>query len=294
MSDHIKPTIEELDKKIQETEKALETTEEQNPPEENEDENEADEVHDENEEDTPDEEDNDEDESDISEETDEEVDEEDNPPETSEKPEEETDEETEKNSTEKQLKESTKEARKLAEDKKKMDEAFHEAHNIPEPTEEELKNEYPTWDEMDDVTRKLAKDNLYNKKRFEAIDKTNEQRRAIDEWNQKVDDYIDSPKTLVHNPDLEGKQDDFRTYAKDKKRRNINFDVMVKAFLYDQSLTKKKNKGKMFETGTAGDNNKPKLRNDKISFEEAERLRNTNYNKYKEYVTAGKIEDPKL
>ena len=46
----------------------------------------------------------------------------------------------------------------------------------------------------------------------------------------------------------------------------------------------------MFEQGTGGPTDKPKLKGDKITLEEAMQLKKVDYKKYKEMLVAGKIE----
>jgi hypothetical protein len=268
MGNHQKPTKEELDAGITKTLQALEKTEEEQPQEE-----------------TPQEPEE--------ESREEEVLQEEEQPQEEPSSEEEPDEEEDVEKIKTQRAESTKEAQKLAEDKKLINEAFHEAENIPDPTVEELQAEYPLWDEMDDTTRRLAKDNFINKKWREAVSKANAERKVVKEWDNKVDTFLDNPKTFIHNPDLEGKQEEFKSYAKDESRRNVNFDLIVKSFLYDVTVTRKNesknNKGKMMETGTGGENVKPKPKSDTLSVDEGRKLMNVNYKKYVQYLKAGKI-----
>ncbi len=181
------------------------------------------------------------------------------------------------------------EVQKLNEDKKKINSAFIEANNLPEPTDQELKSEYTDWELMSDTEKRLAKDNLANRRRFEVLAKADEQRVVVEEWNDKVDEFIDNPKTLNHNPELEGKQTQFKEYAKDKTRRMQSMDLILKSFLYDVSKSQVKHTGKMLETGQGGDKKIMKPRDDKISVQESVRIRNSDYNEYVRLLKAGKI-----
>lgn len=189
----------------------------------------------------------------------------------------------------KKYRESSAEAKELAAEEKRMSEAFLEANNLPLPNEDELKLEYPEWDIMSDTEKRLAKDNLINKKRFEVLNKASEERRVVDQWNTKVDEYLENPKTFIHNPELEGKEEAFKTYAKDKTRRNSNFGLVVSAFLHDYEKTKVHHKGQMFETGSGGDKEVAKPKSDKISVEESAKLQQTDYNKWRRLLQEGKL-----
>jgi hypothetical protein len=70
----------------------------------------------------------------------------------------------------------------------------------------------------------------------------------------------------------------------------VPFNILVSAFLHEQTKGKIPNKGKMFETGSGGPNTKPTPTSNKITLEEARKLREVDYVKYKEYLQAGMIE----
>lgn len=185
--------------------------------------------------------------------------------------------------------ESSKEGEELAKEKKQIDQALHEARNLTAPTEEDLKAEYSDWDLMSETEKRLAKDNFVFKKRFEKIDKADEERRTVLQWGKKVDDFIENPKTLINVPELEGKQDKFKAFAKDKKRQNISLDILVPAFLHEYEKTKVKHTGKMLEVGKGGEKKISQPNDGKISIEESRRLRETNYAQYMRMLQEGKI-----
>lgn len=186
--------------------------------------------------------------------------------------------------------ESTREALVLHAQKKQMDDAVEKAAALPEPTEDEIKTEYPDFDLMTDTEKKLAKDNMINKRRFEYIHAASQAGKDQEQWIEKVDGFIQDPKTLADNPELEGKTDEFKVFASRPTRRGLNFQDLVLAFLGERSKLSAKHKGKMFETGSGGPNEKNKPKSDKISIEEGKRLRLTDYKKYTELLKAGKIE----
>ena len=185
--------------------------------------------------------------------------------------------------------ENQREAIILASKNKKLNEAIDNASKIAEPTKEELVAEYPEWEDMSTTEQRLAKDTLISKRRFSLIQDANKESHDIEAWNIKVDEYLIDPQTLIANPELEGKTEDFRLFAMKQSRRGIPFEDLVKAFLYDESKIPKKT-GKMIEEGAGGDNHKPKPVSDKISLEQARILRVTDYKKYSELLRDGRIE----
>lgn len=191
--------------------------------------------------------------------------------------------------------ESTREAQVLHAKNKKINEVIETATNLPDPTEEELKKEFSDWDVMTDTEKRLAKDNLKSTRRFAMLEEVTRESKDIESWNTKVDAFIDDPKTLVDNPELEGKLEDFKLFASKPTRRGVDFSDLVNAFNGEEAKkTKPKNKGAMFETGTGGPNGKDKPKSDKISIEQARILRQTDYKKYLDYLRAGKIDSSDL
>lgn len=185
---------------------------------------------------------------------------------------------------------SAREAQILHAKNKKISEALEKANQLETVTDEELEAEYGDVDLMDDTTKKLAKDNLLNKKRLSILDDVTKESKNIEDWNIKVDTFINDPKTLSDNPELEGRAEDFKIFATKKSRRGVDFETLVGSFLYD--VTKHaapRKKGQMFERGSGGPPIKPKLPDGKISVGEARLLMKRDYKKYKQMLKDGKI-----
>ncbi len=191
---------------------------------------------------------------------------------------------------EEKLSASARENQKIYAKNRVLNQALIEAEDAPEPTEEELTKEYPDWEVMSDTERKLAKDNETSKRWMGKVREAQNQAKKIEKWNESVDKFADDPVTLNENPELEGKIDAFREFAKQESSNSVPFNILVGAFLHEKSKEVFPNKGKMFETGTGGPNDKGQQKSGKISIEEGRKLRENNYDKWKEYVKAGKIE----
>ena len=181
--------------------------------------------------------------------------------------------------------ESTKENQKIRARTRIVDKAIDE--DIPEPTNEEMMVEFPNWEDMDENMQQLAKESTMNKKFRENLKKARLEGKRIDNWNEKVIEYVKDPETLVKNPDLEGRQEEFMVFATSDSHIDIDFDLLVPAFLHN-SKAPTKNKGAMFPTGNAGEKGKQKP--SKLTVEQGRKLRETDYSKWKRYLTAGKIE----
>lgn len=191
--------------------------------------------------------------------------------------------------------ESSRENQIVTAQKRKLVGVIDQAAKVDDISEDELKAKYPDWDALTDFEKKLARETQLANKRFAILDEANKEFKDIDAWNGKVEDFVGDPKTLIDNPELEGKIDDFKYFATKPTRRGADFADLVSAFLYDVSKQPKpKNKGAMFETGSGGPNDKIKPKSDKISYTEAKVLRTNNYKKYVELLRAGKIEEQEL
>ena len=171
-----------------------------------------------------------------------------------------------------------------------MNQALEEANEIPEPTDDEMKSEFNDWELMGETEKMLAKETVISRKWRGRISQAKEQAAKIEKWNESVNQFVEDPKVLSDNPDLEGKTEEFVEFATLDTNISVPFYFLVAAFLHEQSKERVSHKGKMFETGSGGPNDRPTPASDKISLEDARRLRETDYAKYKELLSAGKID----
>jgi len=260
MPKHIKPTKDEITKDLEKTQEDLEKLEETSPPPEEDEPVEADSTE-----------------------------EKENVEETPLEPVEEVPEEEPEEDLKKKLSASAREAQVLYAKNKKVNEAIERASGLPEPTEEDMKKEYPDWDVMGDFEKKLAKDSFISTRRFAVLEEATKEFRDIDAWAESVDKFVEDPKTVTDNPALDGRLEEFKLFATKQTRRGVDFGDLVSAFLYEVGKTvKPPTKGKMFEVGSGGLHEKPK--SDKIPIEEARKLRDTDYNEWKRLLREGKIE----
>lgn len=274
-----KPTQEELDQKIQE---AADIPDEELEKSQDEEESESEEEDEDSEVDTtPDEE------GEAEEATDDEAEDEEQADPSEEAKQRLKDEVEEK---EKKLSASARENQKIYAKNRVINNALAEADEIPEPTEEELQSEYKDWDLASDFEKISLKEALISKRWRSKISEAKEQATKIEKWNDSVEEFVDDPKTLIDTPELEGKTEAFKQFAQDEANNSVPFKILVSAFLHDNSINKKSNKGRMFERAKGGSNERPQLKNGKISLEEARVLREKNYPKYKEKLEAGLID----
>lgn len=188
---------------------------------------------------------------------------------------------------------SSREAQVLYSRTKKYDEAVEEAEAVQLPDDKTMQEKYgkDDWEGMSSGQQLLAKEAWVSNKRFEIMSKVSKEGKDIQEWNKKVDKFIEDPKTLNKYKELEGKQDEFKEFCSKPTRRGLDFEDLVLAF--NGELAKnppKKNKGKMFERGVGGDKrNRPKPNDGTLTAAQGRALMKTDYKKWKQLLMAGKI-----
>ena len=190
----------------------------------------------------------------------------------------------------KKLSASARENQKIYAKNRVINQAIIEADEIPAPTDDEMKGIYgEDWELASDIEKESLRETQISRKWRAKIKEASDQATKIEKWNDSVNDFIEDPKTLNDNPELEGKTEEFRAFATEADNNSVPFNILVAAFLHESSKSKPANKGRMFERGKGGAIDKGKPTNGKISLEQARSLRETNYAKYKELLKAGKI-----
>ncbi len=184
---------------------------------------------------------------------------------------------------------SSREALVLASQNKKVAEAVAEADNLPEPTEEELIAAYPDWDILTDFEKTIGKETLLYKRKYDLVSKAVNEGKKLDQWLEKVDDFLQDENTL-QNPEyagLKGREDEFRTFASKPTRRNLDFSDLVAAFLFTVKPEAPKT-GSLLEPSNAG-GEEPKPRKTELGAEESSILRRKDPREWRRLIKAGKI-----
>ncbi len=155
------------------------------------------------------------------------------------------------------------------------------------PTDEAMRQVYPEWDDLNDVTRKaLVKQEAQEmrQRRIEARQQELDDRLTMEEQLESV---VDDPKFSK----LKGREAEFKRFAMKPANRGINAEVLAQAFLFDAEETTQPTpmRTEALPTGSGGPRGdlKPK----KISSEEARAIRQTDYKRYMELVKSNQIED---
>jgi len=199
---------------------------------------------------------------------------------------------------EKERKASFVENQVIAQSKKKYEEQIAQAQAMPEPTEDQVRAEVEAlgenYDSMSLFYKRMAKNDLHNRLKNEAIAKIQEEQKQtqdkIEARRKEVDVFSIHPDTLKKFPRLEGKQADFNVFASKPTRLQLDLEDLATLYLANLPAAEK-HKGQMFETGNGGKAPEKKKNGGKLSIAESAALMQTNYAKYQEYLMAGKISE---
>ncbi len=186
---------------------------------------------------------------------------------------------------------SSREAIILSVKNKELNSAIDEASNLPEPTEEEMAVAYPEWEDLTPTEQRLARESLQNKKRFELINGATQKYKKVEDWHEKVNTFAGDPKTLIANPQLEGKVEEFKIFSSKPTRVGMDFEDLVLAFLGEEAKNVKPNhKGQeMFPSGSAGSKIIPQVPSDKLTVAQGAALLKSNPEEWKRLAKSGKI-----
>ena len=192
----------------------------------------------------------------------------------------------------KKLSASARENQKILAKNRTMTKALADAEDIPEPTQEELEKEYgkDEWDLMSNTEKKFGKEAVTSMRWRETIKSAKKQANKIDKWGEEVGDFVNDPQTLIDNPKLEGMTNDFVAFATKDEHNSVPINILVSAFLHENTSGKKSTKGKQFQKGSGGPNTKPIPTSNKISLEDARVLKSSDYDEYRKQMKAGNIE----
>jgi hypothetical protein len=186
---------------------------------------------------------------------------------------------------------SQREAILLAERNRVKDAQINSLINQDTPTDEAMRKLYPEWDQLDEYNKRVLV-------RTETIAMQNAATRKEQQdilARQKLEDEIESVMDDPKFSKLKGKEAEFKRFALRPANRGLSAEVIAKAFLFDaddetpsqpnpQPLPKE-----ALPVGSGGP--RGSLKPKKIPLEEAEKIRKTDYKRYKELLDANAFEE---
>ncbi|HKQ06129.1 MAG TPA: hypothetical protein VJ464_13420 [Blastocatellia bacterium] len=153
-----------------------------------------------------------------------------------------------------------------------------------QPTETELKAAFPSWEFMSEIEKDISRRQLISERKADLALAAQQKRDEDEKWNNSLEFAISA------NPDLSGKEREFKEFASKPTHRGAPVEVLVDAFLHKSSTPTSKNTPRqVLNTGTGGP--KESVKPKKVSIEESIVIRKTDYKRYKELLDAGLIEE---
>lgn len=159
------------------------------------------------------------------------------------------------------------------------------------PTDDEMRSQYPQWDQLDDYNRSVLTDMVETRKRAIRAEERADALERKREFEDSLVDFVDSPPQEFKG--LKGKEAEFKRFAQRKANIGLPLDTLAKAFLFDiQDEIQTEHKPVVtpgLERGSGGPRSAPTP--SKVSLEEAGKIRKTDYKRYMELVRNNQIED---
>jgi hypothetical protein len=163
------------------------------------------------------------------------------------------------------------------------------------PTDDAMRQLYPSWDELNDITKTALIKTEAAEMRARKIEV--QQQAILD--RQSLEDQLEEVMDKPEFGKLRGREAEFKRFAMKKENRGISAETLIRAFLFDgtedtptpppsePAPPAPKAEGLPVGSGGPRGDLKPK----KISLEEASKIRETDNKRYMELVKAGQIEE---
>jgi hypothetical protein len=188
------------------------------------------------------------------------------------------------------FKESAREGILQHERLKQKEARINQLTNKDTPQDDEMRSIYSNWDELDDHSKTFYRNDRAREKRLAHLEQLTLTQNERREFEEKLEDFTDSLPDQYKG--IQGKESEFKRFAKKKDNAGLPMDTLAKAFLFDiQDELPKPHTPTLtpgLEKGTGGPRTAPKT---KISLEDAVQIRQTDYKRYMELVRTGQIDD---
>lgn len=191
------------------------------------------------------------------------------------------------------FKESSKESLNNFFKYKKLTETITEVSNMPDPTDEQLreyaKNNGAEYDDLDSFSQNILKKTLKNELAMGSVTQVVQEANEIDKWVLKVDDYISSSEVENTYPTLSDNAEAFRSYCLKASRRGMDLSDLSASFLFNLDKPGSKKQGKsLFNAQGNGRNVSEDKAKEGITADDLAVLRVNNPREYKRLIQQGK------
>ena len=190
-------------------------------------------------------------------------------------------------------KQSANEKRIVREQNTILQERLAEVKEIPEPTDAELREYEPEYDELTDAQKRMTKRLWKSDKRAEQMHAIAIATKSDQEWNKKLDEFIDVADAEDKYPEIVKNRQEFIKFATQKQHKGVPVDILADAFYTRQGMQKPtpKRANLMGRSGTGG--RTPivvqKQKDTKLTPDQAKRLREKDPTKWLQLAKSGRI-----
>jgi hypothetical protein len=178
---------------------------------------------------------------------------------------------------------STREAQRLA---KELEDERNRIKSLTnnDPTESELRERYPEWDQLDAYNQRVLKNMLATEKRTANLQTQLLEQEAERKWQSELRDLTRKSeyKSLKDDPE-------FENYVFQPKHKGLDIETLADAFLHkkgDTNTPAPENPGGL-EKGSGGPKEAPKT---KLKPADVEAMRTNDPKKFRELLSTGAIE----
>lgn len=159
---------------------------------------------------------------------------------------------------------------------------------VADPTVEQLKVEYPEWDEMTATEQKLAKKTYIADRRAEEVQKVVAEVQGDAEWNGQLDKFVEEAEAKDQYPEIVENREEFIRFATKRTHRGVPIGILADAFLTRVGKTMPEPKRTNLMS-RGGGTQPPTPKKETLTAEQIKTLRKTDYKKYSELVRSGVI-----
>lgn len=183
---------------------------------------------------------------------------------------------------------SSREALVLFSKNKKLTDTITEASGLVDATTEELvtyaRENGAEYEELDDFSKNILKKTYINEKRFKKIEEVSSSSKALDQWVQKVDAFLDDSDVAQKYPEIVSDADGFKSFCLRSEAQGNDLNLLAGAFLWNTPKTKKASGSLLLDRGN-GHHAPPKPKG--LTADDLITIRRTDPKRYKELIKSG-------
>lgn len=165
--------------------------------------------------------------------------------------------------------------------------------NVENPTDAELRANFPDWDLLTDTERRMAVQTVTLRRQYAKLELNLAQMNEKASWNENFNEVLNRRNSdgSPAFPGLRERTDEFRAFCKKDKHQGLPFDVLAKSFLFEikDELPTKPTIAPPKPSLNRGSGGEQPATTTTFTDEEAAKLRKVDPKRYNELVKKGVI-----